>query len=76
VVLVRGDGQCIGGAQACGLLSLKAGDAVDLVTGVPDRTFRLSVSKIQWMEVDPPDPEKSSSSSLDPYLEISQSFSK
>lgn len=76
VVLVRGEGQCIGGAQNCELLSLKAGDAVSLLTGNPERTFRLSVTKIQWIEVDPPKPEKASSSSRRPRLDFSQSFSK
>jgi hypothetical protein len=76
VILVRGDGQCIGGAQACGLLSLKPGDAVDLLTGVPDRTFRLSLTKIDWVEVDPPEPPKANKSDLEPFLDISQSFSK
>jgi hypothetical protein len=78
VVLVRGEkGQCIGGAQNCALLSLKAGDAVSILTGNPERTFRLSVTKIQWVEVNPPEPEKAGSSSTRArHLDISQSFSK
>jgi hypothetical protein len=78
VVLVHGEeGQCIGGAQNCALLSLKAGDAVSLLTGNPERTFRLNVTRIQWVEVDPPDPEKASkSSSQAGALDIAQSFSK
>jgi hypothetical protein len=76
VILVQGEGQCIGGAQSCTLLTLKAGDAVSLVTGSPDRTFRLNVTSIQWVEVDPPKPQKASSSSRKPYLNFAQSFSK
>ncbi|HEY7256438.1 MAG TPA: hypothetical protein VH476_07110 [Solirubrobacterales bacterium] len=77
VILVHGEeGQCIGGAQSCALLSLKAGDAVSLLTANPERTFRLSITRIQWVEVDPPEPEKASSSSRHQILDISQSFSK
>lgn len=76
VILVQGEGQCIGGAQSCTLLTLKTGDAVSLVTGSPDRTFRLNVTNIQWVEVDPPKPQKASSSSRKPFLDIAQSFSK
>ena len=76
MVLVQGEGQCIGGAQNCGLLSLKVGDAVSLVTANPERTFRLNVTKIKWVEVDPPKPQKASKSSRKPFLDVSQSFSK
>ncbi len=76
VILVQGEGQCIGGAQSCTLLTLTAGDAVNLVTGSPERTFRLNVTNIQWVEVDPPKPQKASSSSRKPFLDIAQSFSK
>jgi hypothetical protein len=48
-----------------------------LLTGNPERTFRLSVTRIRWVEVDPPDPEKASnSSSHAASLDIAQSFSK
>ena len=76
MILVQGEGQCIGGAQSCTLLTLKAGDAVSLVTGNPERTFRLNVTSIKWVEVDPPKPQKASSSSRKPYLNVAQSFSK
>jgi hypothetical protein len=76
VLLVRGKGQCIGGAQNCTFLTLTTGDAVSLLTANQDRTYRLSVSSIKWVEVDPPKPQKPAKSSRRPYLDISQSFSK
>lgn len=54
VAVVRGDGRCIGGNQNCSLLTLSAGQAVDLVTGRPGRDFRLKVERIHFVEVEPP----------------------
>jgi hypothetical protein len=54
VAVVRGDGRCIGGNQSCRLLTLGAGQAVDLVTGRPGREFRLKVESIHFVEVEPP----------------------
>jgi hypothetical protein len=54
VAVVRGDGRCIGGNQNCSLLTLSAGQAVDLITGRPGREFRLKVEHIHFVEVEPP----------------------
>jgi hypothetical protein len=63
VAQVRGPGRCIGGPQNCGLLILKAGQALDLLTGRPNRDFRLAVDKIRFVEVERPNPEDAGSSS-------------
>jgi hypothetical protein len=52
VGLVRGGGRCVGGNQSCGVLILHEGEAVDILTGAPNRDFRLAVSKIDFVEVD------------------------
>ena len=54
VGLVRGPGDCTGGNQNCDLLFLRAGQAVDLLTGAPNRDFRLAVDSVNFVEVDPP----------------------
>lgn len=51
VQLVKTPGRCIGGPQSCGTLILKAGQAADIVTGKPDRNFRLKVTGIDFVEV-------------------------
>jgi len=60
VAAIEGEGRCIGGKGSCDLLTLQAGQAVNLLTGRPGRNFRLSVEAIHFVEVDPP---KSASSS-------------
>jgi hypothetical protein len=54
VAMVKGPGRCIGGPQSCSLLTLKAGEAADILTGKPDRAFRLKVEKIEFVEVKRP----------------------
>jgi hypothetical protein len=78
VATVRGPGRCIGGPQNCGLLILKEGEAADLLTGRPNRDFRLAINRIRFVEVDRPQPEKAGSSktSVPGNLGLSQSFSK
>ena len=60
VTWVRGPGQCIGGKEECSLLFLRAGQAVDVMTTTPGRTFRLHVVKIEFIEVERPKPAESS----------------
>ncbi len=78
VATVRGPGRCIGGPQNCGLLILKAGQAADLLTGRPNRDFRLAVDKIRFVPVERPNPEEAGSSSASEpgNLDLTQSFSK
>ena len=74
---VRPGVECVGGAQGCVFLSLKAGEAATLYTPNPERTYRLAVDSINFVEVDPPEPEKAGKSSAGPQsIDISQSFSK
>jgi hypothetical protein len=61
VTRVRGPGRCVGGKEDCGLLILHAGQAVDLLTATPGRSFRLHVVAIDFVEVDRPKPAQSSS---------------
>jgi hypothetical protein len=63
VAMVKGPGHCIGGPQSCSLLSLKEGQAADILTGNPDRTFRLKLERIEFVEVKRPKPAGSSSTS-------------
>jgi hypothetical protein len=76
VALVRGDGECVGGHTSCSLLTLKVGQAVDLLTDKPNRTFRLAVDAIKFVEVDRPKPAKTSAALHGSSLDLSQSFSK
>ncbi len=76
VTWVRGPGQCIGGKEECSLLFLRAGQAVDIMTTVPGRTFRLDVVKIEFVEVDRPKPAGSSAAGGRGSLEGFQNFSK
>jgi hypothetical protein len=48
---VRGEGDCIGGKRDCQLLSLQAGQAVDLLTETPGRAFRLKVMRIDFVQL-------------------------
>lgn len=80
VALVKGPGHCIGGPQSCSLLSLKEGQAADILTGKPDRSFRLKVERIEFVEVERPNPAGASSAGGSapgtPGSDLAQSFSK
>jgi hypothetical protein len=56
VVMVKGNGKCIGGRQSCGLLFIGEGDAVTLLTELPGRTFQLAVDSIDFIPVERPKP--------------------
>lgn len=61
-VAVQGDGGCVGGAENCRFLSMRAGDAVDLLTA-SGKSFRLKVERIEFVELDlPPKVEHASGS--------------
>jgi hypothetical protein len=53
-IVVRGEGGCVGGVENCRFLSMRAGDAVDLLTGAPGHSFRLKVESIDFVELDLP----------------------
>jgi len=84
VAMVKGPGRCIGGAQNCSLLMLKAGQVAELVTATPGRSFRLKVEKIEFVEVERPAPEEKDSKPAGASaaggrgwgFDLSQSFSK
>ena len=76
VGLVRGPGDCTGGNQSCDLLFLRAGQAVDLLTGAPNRDFRLAVDRIEFVEVDPPKAAHTSAATQRRDPGYSQSFIK
>ncbi|HEX2096360.1 MAG TPA: hypothetical protein VHF50_03215 [Solirubrobacterales bacterium] len=61
VILVKGEGKCIGGRQSCGLLFIRPGEAVTLLTESVGRTFRLAVDSIDFVPVERPKPAGSSS---------------
>lgn len=63
VAMVKGPGHCIGGPQSCSLLSLKEGQAADILTATPGRSFRLKLERIEFVEVERPKPAGSSSAS-------------
>ncbi|HEX9966400.1 MAG TPA: hypothetical protein VGB06_00490 [Solirubrobacterales bacterium] len=60
VVFVKGEGKCIGGRQSCGLLFMRAGEAVTILTESPGRTFQLAVDSIDFVPVERPKAAKSS----------------
>lgn len=76
VAMVRGPGRCIGGNQSCSLLFLREGQAADLLTGKPDRTFRLKVRAIEFVEVKRPKGARSSAARQAWGTDLAQSFSK
>jgi hypothetical protein len=82
VSLVRGDGDCIGGARSCSLLSIQAGQAVDVLTDQPGRTFRLRIERIEFVQIPTPQGKQSSRApaggkpSDDWRRGLSQSFTK
>lgn len=53
-VVVRGEGGCVGGAENCRFLSMRAGDAVDLLLGTSGRAYRLNVVSIDFVELEVP----------------------
>ena len=60
VVFVKGEGKCIGGRQSCGLLFMRAGEAVTVLTESTGRTFQLAVDSIDFIPVERPKPASSS----------------
>jgi hypothetical protein len=76
VTTVRGDGACIGGKQSCRLLFMNEGDAVDLLTEIPGRAFRLKVESIDFVEVEVPKQSNKSGSVQRRSLGLVQNFSK
>jgi hypothetical protein len=76
VAMVRGPGRCIGGNQSCSLLILRAGQAVDILTGTSGRAFRLAVTGIDFVEVERPKPAQSSTAAQGRVFDFSQSFIK
>ncbi len=60
---VRGDGGCVGGADNCRFLSMRAGEAVDLLTSPSGPTFRLKVLSIEFVQVNVPQKAKEASGS-------------
>lgn len=62
-VTVRGEGGCVGGAENCRFLSMRPGQAVDLLTGSTGRSYRLKVESIEFVELDLPPKSKRASGS-------------
>jgi len=60
VVMVKGGGKCVGGRQSCGLLFLRQGEAVTVLTESTGRTFQLAVDSIDFVPVERPKPAGSS----------------
>jgi hypothetical protein len=65
---VRGDGGCVGGADDCRFLSMREGEAVDLLTDSAGPAFRLKVESIEFVELDLPPKSKRASGSRAPEL--------
>ena len=76
VVIVKGEGRCIGGRQSCGLLFMRAGDAVTLLTEMPGRSFRLAIDAIEFVKVDPTSSAQGSAAGEPGPPGFSQNFSK
>jgi hypothetical protein len=76
VVLVKGGGRCIGGRLSCGLLFIREGESVTLLTEVPGRTFQLAIDSIDFVPVDRPKPASSSSAGESQVPGVFQNFSK
>ncbi|HYP55110.1 MAG TPA: hypothetical protein VEQ41_02250 [Solirubrobacterales bacterium] len=76
VMLVKGEGKCIGGRQSCGLLFMGPGDAVTLLTEIPGRTFQLAVDSIDFVPVDRSKAAGSSAAGAPQVPGLSQNFSK
>lgn len=76
VLLVKGEGKCIGGRQSCGLLFMRAGEAVTLLTESTGRTFQLAVDSIDFIPVERPKPASASAAGEPQVPRFSQNFSK
>jgi len=76
VVLVKGDGKCVGGRKGCELLFLGAGEAVTLMGMAPGRTFRLAVGAIDFVSVERPKSAGASATEERQTPALSQHFSK
>jgi hypothetical protein len=63
VTQVSGDGDCVGGDSACAILSMQVGQAVTLRTEQPGRTFRLSLERIEFVQLPMPQETEQASSS-------------
>lgn len=63
VTMVRGNGDCVGGSRNCRILSIQAGQAVDIVTDQPGRAFRLAVERIEFVALPPPQAREQASGS-------------
>lgn len=75
-VMVKGGGKCIGGRQSCGLLFIRAGEAVTVLTESRGRTFQLAVDSIDFVPVDRPKPAGASAVGEPQVAGFSQNFSK
>jgi hypothetical protein len=75
-VMVKGGGKCIGGRQSCGLLFIRAGEAVTVLTESRGRTFQLAVDSIDFVPVDRPKPAGASAAGEPQVPGFSQNFSK
>jgi hypothetical protein len=60
VRLVQGDGNCVGGQEHCGILSMQEGQAVTLSTE-SGTAFRLAVVRIRFVEIHVPKEASASS---------------
>jgi hypothetical protein len=75
VTTVSGNGSCVGGDQNCGLLFMRAGEAVTLPT-TSGRSYRLAVDSIDFIQVERPKPASASAAEGQAIPGFSQNFSK
>ena len=75
ITRVRGEGGCVGGKTNCMVLSLREGQAADLLTGLGGPVYRLKVAKIEFIELDLPR-KGASASARRTGFGLSQDFSK
>jgi hypothetical protein len=74
IASVQGDGDCIGGADNCQILSIEEGQAATLMARSGGVAYRLAVTSIRFIELDVP--KKASSSSVRPIAPgLAQNFS-
>jgi hypothetical protein len=73
---VEGEGDCVGGEQSCRILSLQEGQAANLLTEPGARPFRLSVVKIDFVELDIPSKARSSNEIEPRDAGLAQNFTK
>lgn len=76
VVLVKGGGKCVGGRQSCGLLFVREGEAVTVLTESRGRTFQLAVDSIDLVPVERTKPAGASAVGEPGVPRFSQNFSK